>query len=103
MYALEAVMEISDGTCPAFAWVATPMSAFLRFAGPEELGGFGDLDAKMKTAAEREGRSLLEIAASMGGPVGDDIVRVPGLPDMYHYEYHPQEVRSPFSCLRDAD
>jgi hypothetical protein len=69
------------------------MHAFLRFAGPTELGGFGDIGAAMEAAALNEGRTIAEVASRMSGPVGADVVRLPGLPDMCHYEYHPQEVR----------
>jgi hypothetical protein len=93
MYALDAVKSVSGGTCPVIVWVATPMHAFLRFAGPAELGGFGDIGAAMEAAAQSEGRTIAKVASRMSGPVGADVVRLPGLPDMYHYEYHPQEVR----------
>jgi hypothetical protein len=75
------------------------MSSVLHLSGPESLGGYGDLAAKLDAAAKAAGKTVPEVADSVFRQVSGNIKKVAGLPDMYDYEYVPQEVRFFFSLL----
>jgi hypothetical protein len=76
-----------------YAWVSSTLATFLRYSGPEELGGFGDLAAKLDAAAAAQGKTVPEVADSIFRQVGGGIIKLPGIPEMYDYEFFPQEVR----------
>jgi hypothetical protein len=92
-YVVPSIRSTSDGACPVLSWMSTPMSSVILFAGPESLGGRGDLAAKFETAAEAAGKTVPEIADSVYRQVSGNIKKVAGLPDAYDYEFEPQEVR----------
>jgi hypothetical protein len=92
-YVVPNIRKTSDGACPILAWMSTPMSSVILFAGPESLGGRGDLAAKFEAAAEAAGKTVPEIADSVYRQVSGNIKKVAGLPDAYDYEFEPQEVR----------
>jgi hypothetical protein len=73
----------------------SPMSACLHVMGPEELGGYGDMDARLAEAAQAQGKSIMarEVADSIFLRTAGKVIQGPGMPAMYDYEYHPQEVR----------
>jgi hypothetical protein len=65
-----------------------PMSSCLHLFGPEELGGFGDLKARVTAAAKAQNKTEAEVAGGILEPRGA-VVRRPGVPDMYDYESFP--------------
>jgi hypothetical protein len=67
-FAVSVIKEVSAGACPIMAWFGAPISSCLNFMGPEHMGGYGDLRAKIETAAKESGRTPIEVA---------DLVRVP--------------------------
>jgi hypothetical protein len=69
------------------------MSSVLYLVGPEEMGGHGDLGAKLEAAVKATGKPLPEIADSVYERLEGKVAKVPGVPDLYDYEYFPQEVR----------
>jgi hypothetical protein len=69
------------------------MSAGLYLGGPEDLGGYGDLNAKLEAAAAAAGKTINEVADSVCNLNSGTVKKVAGVPDMYDYEYEPQEVR----------
>jgi hypothetical protein len=78
--------------CPVFAWMPSPMSACLYLFGPESLGGYGDLAAKIAAVAQEHDISKTEAAHRVYLREQGAIIHVPGTPDMYDYEYHPAVV-----------
>jgi hypothetical protein len=64
-FAMPMIKETSDGACPIVAWFSSTMSSLMLVAGPEHLGGMGDLAAKIEAAAQQAGKSPLEVADSV--------------------------------------
>ncbi|KAH9858671.1 UDP-Glycosyltransferase/glycogen phosphorylase [Lenzites betulinus] len=64
-------------------------SGFYLF-GPESLGGRGSLLPKATEEAAATGKPFDVAAAEIFGKIENKVVRVPGLPPMYDYEYYPQ-------------
>jgi hypothetical protein len=75
------------------------MSGVLYIAGPEELGGYGDLAAKLDAAVKATGKTVAEIGDTVYGKAEGKVVKIPGVPDMYDYEYFPQEVHLSLQLL----
>jgi hypothetical protein len=67
--------------------------------GPKALGGYGDLDAQIVAAAKTQNRTEAEVIDSIYLRRQGVIIATPGTPDLYDYEFHPQEVREPSSCI----
>jgi hypothetical protein len=88
------VKRVSGGACPVLAWVPFPMTSFLRFAGPTELGGLADLTSRAEAAAAETGETVDEAAERLYREVDGRVVKTPSLPDVYDYEFFPQEVRT---------
>jgi hypothetical protein len=101
-YAIPSIKSVSGGACGVYAWVSSTLATFLRYSGPEELGGFGDLAAKLDAAAAAQGKTVPEVADSVFRQVGGGVIKLPGVPEMYDYEFFPQEVRRRFSMTDGA-
>jgi hypothetical protein len=91
-YDLPAVKRISDGACPVVTWVPFPMTSFLRYAGPQELGGLEDLAALADYASAATGESVADASERLLRETHGQIVKTPGLPDLFDYEFFPQVV-----------
>jgi hypothetical protein len=89
-------VRAAAGGAPVLAWVPTPMSGCLYYVGPEDMGGFGDLNARVAAAAAvpaAQGKTEAEVADALLAPRGV-VIKRPGAPDVYDYEFSPQEVRT---------
>ena len=92
-----------------FSWSPGLTYIILRLFGPESLGGKGDVRAKAEEEARLTGQSCGEVVMKVelrhcdgSAPVlnlpqtafvpRDEVVRLPGMPPMYDYEYYPQDV-----------
>jgi len=64
---------------------------YMAFA-PVERGGRLDFKAKALEEAKKTERPLVEVADDLFHVYTDDVIEVPGLPKMYHYEYDPQDI-----------
>jgi hypothetical protein len=64
-FALPVIKDVSAGACPVIAWYSAPVSHGLDVLGPEHLGGHGNLAAKIKDTAKREGKAPAEVADSV--------------------------------------
>ncbi|KAI0661229.1 UDP-Glycosyltransferase/glycogen phosphorylase [Cubamyces menziesii] len=73
-----------------YIWMPNMLAAFWRTCGPEDMGGLGDAHQKVTEEAQRTGKSYEEVAYNMIFCGSGKVIRVPGLPPMYDYEYHPQ-------------
>jgi hypothetical protein len=61
-YALPVVKEVSNGKCPIITWASFPLSNVLRLAGPESMGGYGDMQAKIMDLMAKTSKTLDEAA-----------------------------------------
>jgi hypothetical protein len=66
-FAIEHVRAIAGANCPVLSWTPLPSAAILRFVGPEELGGLGDMKGKIDAEAKRSGKSSEEVAMTVRG------------------------------------
>jgi hypothetical protein len=64
-YGIGNVKSIAGADCPVLSWTPLPSATILRFLGPEELGGLGDLKAKIEAEAKRSGKAAEEVAMSV--------------------------------------
>lgn len=87
------VVKVAAGGVPIISWMPCPMSACLHLFGPETLGGYGDLDGKIIAAAKTQGKPEAEVADGLYERKEGAITATPGVPAVYDYEFHPQEVR----------
>ncbi|KAF8511477.1 hypothetical protein BU17DRAFT_54636, partial [Hysterangium stoloniferum] len=95
-FAISSIRKISGQSVPVLAWVATPASSLLRLFGEEMRGGIGDLEGMIEEKIYLHGdRKREDVAAEIYRSCRGSIIKVPGLPDHYDYEWHPQEPRSP--------
>ena len=96
---------------PIITFVAAGAGHIIRLFGPEYMGGAGDIGAKIDAEVARTGLSADEIGPKVlvsynasTDELSDlispkiyyhtegKLVRIPGLPEMYDYEFFPQKV-----------
>ncbi|TCD68538.1 hypothetical protein EIP91_010463 [Steccherinum ochraceum] len=61
------------------------------FFAPVEQGGRADFREKAAHEAQQTGRDINKVAEDMLHRYTDEIIQMPGLPKMYHWELGPQE------------
>ncbi|KAF8194649.1 hypothetical protein BJ912DRAFT_924123 [Pholiota molesta] len=83
---LRITQEITGNTVPVLAWLSSTAASTIRVAGPPQIGGLGDLDARSQAEAQRTGRPADEISEEMLNTTTGEIIKVPGIPPMYDYE-----------------
>ncbi|KAF5368679.1 hypothetical protein D9757_010227 [Collybiopsis confluens] len=94
-YAIDAIRSIAGSACPVFSWMTAPAGSALRLCGPEEYGGGGDMSIKIEQEVARTGRNATELARELFDQlITGQVIEVPGVPPMYDYEWHPQEIES---------
>ncbi|KAF8591633.1 glycosyltransferase family 1 protein [Ramaria rubella] len=93
-FAVEVTRSVSGRSVPVLAWVATPASSLIRLFGDESRGGIGDLGARIYERAEETGCRAEDVSGEVFRECRGSIVKIPGLPDHYDHEWHPQEPRS---------
>ncbi|KAF8869585.1 hypothetical protein CPB84DRAFT_1754948 [Gymnopilus junonius] len=86
---LDVTRTITEKSVPIFAWMTGHASSIIRIFGPENMGGIGNLAAKIAKEAARTGAIPEEIGEKT---YDGTVVRVPGLPAMYDYEFFPQKL-----------
>ncbi|GJJ16167.1 hypothetical protein Clacol_010447 [Clathrus columnatus] len=84
---------------PILTWNCGTLGPTMRYMGPERLGGIGDLEAKAKELAEKTGISFNEAEAQCFQPQKGEVIKVPGLPPMYDYEFYAQSEILPLEIL----
>ncbi|KAH9901483.1 UDP-Glycosyltransferase/glycogen phosphorylase [Cubamyces lactineus] len=85
------IRELSADTVKVYSWYPGSTLAIFYLFGPEKLGGKGNISAKAEIEAKRTGRPYEEIVREWCFVPKGEIVRVPAMPPMYDYEYHPQD------------
>lgn len=104
------VKTLSGDTVKVHVWCSGLTAAMFHLFGPEEFGGKGNVRARAEEEARQTGASSADIILRVRFPfaiavyqrpnnsfqeyVGTtgEVVRVPGMPPMYDYEYYPQPV-----------
>ncbi|PAV17483.1 UDP-Glycosyltransferase glycogen phosphorylase [Pyrrhoderma noxium] len=88
---LRDVRSLSGKSVPIYALQSAATTGVLFMYGPEYLGGNGDLEEKVK-GIEIEDRKLRnEKEIRIYRRCYGELVKIPGLPPMYDYEFSPQE------------
>ncbi|THG97535.1 hypothetical protein EW026_g4483 [Hermanssonia centrifuga] len=92
---LLAVHEHSKRPVKVFTWYPGSVAAALFMFGPAGPNKGGDLSKEIEEETARSGKSIVEAAEEyFFGKHGikGEIIRIPGLPPMYDYEFYPQDV-----------
>lgn len=76
---------------PILCWNPTAISPLLRLLGPEYLCGIGDIEARAVVLSEKTGMSVEKAEMEIFQPHAGEVLRSPGLPPMFDYEYYPQK------------
>ncbi|OSD03901.1 glycosyltransferase family 1 protein [Trametes coccinea BRFM310] len=90
------IRELSGNEVKVYIWFPGMLSALLYFfSGAESVGGRESARRKAEEEAKRSGGEVEEIMAKIMFKTQGEIVRIPGIPPMYEYEYHPQDFPMP--------
>ncbi|KAL1942712.1 hypothetical protein VTO73DRAFT_4952 [Trametes versicolor] len=89
------IRKLSGKSTKIFSWMSGGTNAMFYLFGPENLGGRGNIAAKVDAEVKRTGRPFAEVVVEMAFTPKGEIVKVPALPPMYDYEYYPQEFPIP--------
>ncbi|EIW63128.1 UDP-Glycosyltransferase/glycogen phosphorylase [Trametes versicolor FP-101664 SS1] len=98
LFAIEPVRvikKLSGKSIKIYSWVPGATSALFHLFGPENLGGRGDIVAKVEAEVKRTGRRFEDVAAELIFTPKGEVVKVPALPPMFDYEYYPQDFPIP--------
>lgn len=108
--AFNTVKTLSGHTVKVHVWCSGLTAAMFHLFGPEEFGGKGDVRTRAEEEARQTGASSADIILQVRSPIAiaaclfpnnsfqeyvgtkGEVVRVPGMPPMYDYEYYPQPV-----------
>ncbi|KAI0745365.1 UDP-Glycosyltransferase/glycogen phosphorylase [Earliella scabrosa] len=93
--AFDSVKSLSGDSVKVYSWEPGSTSALFHLFGPENLGGKGNIRIKAEEQARATGRSYEEVAMEMTFGTEGKVVRIPGMPPMYDYEYYPQDFPMP--------
>ncbi|GJJ13356.1 hypothetical protein Clacol_007608 [Clathrus columnatus] len=86
---LHMIRNLSDRKVPVLCWNPANLGPVMRLVGPEVLGGIGDIEAKAAELAQITGKSHKEAEYEVFHPKKGEVVKGPGMPPMYDYEYYP--------------
>ncbi|KAI0631464.1 UDP-Glycosyltransferase/glycogen phosphorylase [Trametes polyzona] len=95
VYPVRAIREISGNSVKIFTWTCVATYATFHMFGPEKLGGRGHVLPKIEAEVKRTGRPFAEVCKELALEPKGKVVKVPGLPPMYDYEYFPQDFPIP--------
>ncbi|PPQ89615.1 hypothetical protein CVT25_012532 [Psilocybe cyanescens] len=90
-----ATRAITGRSVPIIAWLTGHVATSIRFWGPQSLGGYGDIERQIDEEVARTGSSRKEIGDRLynfNKRTNGEVVKIVGLPDMYDWEYFPQNV-----------
>ncbi|KDR71535.1 hypothetical protein GALMADRAFT_253868 [Galerina marginata CBS 339.88] len=92
---MKGIRKVSGKNALIYAWQAGSATAILRSFGPEKYGGTGDLVAKIeRIQADTEEERAEEMNKLVREPTNGDLVQLPGVPEMFDYEFIPQQGRT---------
>ncbi|KAH9851061.1 UDP-Glycosyltransferase/glycogen phosphorylase [Lenzites betulinus] len=90
-----AIRKLSGKSIKIFSWMPGSTYAAFYLFGPKKLGGRGSQLADIEAEAQRTGRPIPDVAVEYTYVPKGEVVRIPAMPPMYDYEYHPQEFPAP--------
>ncbi|KAI0827302.1 UDP-Glycosyltransferase/glycogen phosphorylase [Trametes gibbosa] len=90
-----AIRKLSGNSIKIYSWLPGSTYVLFYLFGPEKLGGRGSLSHKIEAEVKRTGRPFEDVAVEMAFIPTGEVVRIPALPPMYDFEYHPQEFPFP--------
>ncbi|PPQ80127.1 hypothetical protein CVT25_001426 [Psilocybe cyanescens] len=88
---------VTGKSVPIISWITGHVSSVIRFNGLERLGGLGDIGAKIDAEAAHLGVTAKDIGDSLWDTSNGTVIKVPGLTEMYDWEYFPQKL--PFDII----
>lgn len=91
------IRGISGSSVPVYAWQSCASASLLFLSGPEEFGGYGDLAEKIEKIEAEDDETREEKICEIYRKDMGNLVKLPGIPPMYDYEYRPQLSSSPVS------
>ncbi|KAI0743896.1 UDP-Glycosyltransferase/glycogen phosphorylase [Daedaleopsis nitida] len=91
----DSIKPLSGGDVKVYCWSAGMTAVIFHFFGPESLGGKGNIRLKAEEQARLTGRSFDDIVKEIAFQPQGEVVRSPGIPPMYDYEYDPQDFALP--------
>ncbi|CDO69247.1 Glycosyltransferase Family 1 protein [Trametes cinnabarina] len=90
------IRKLSGDKAKVYIWFPGMLTALSYFLfGPESVGSRSNWRDKAEEVSKRTGRDALEVMAEIMFETEGEIVRAPGMPPMYEYEYHPQDFPMP--------
>ncbi|KAJ8469425.1 hypothetical protein ONZ51_g8997 [Trametes cubensis] len=78
-----------------YTWFSGSAYNLMYLFGPENLGGLGNLLPKIEEDVAKTGKPFDIVSVEHFWRSEGNVIRVPGLPPMYDYEYQPQVVHLP--------
>ncbi|CAL1714247.1 unnamed protein product [Somion occarium] len=90
--ALQVVRELSVKPVKVFSWMPSQQSSLVHFLAPIHYGGREDIRPSAYEEAARTSRKIDEVLSEMILVTKGEVTRIPGLPPMYDYEFHPQQL-----------
>ncbi|KAH8110135.1 UDP-Glycosyltransferase/glycogen phosphorylase [Phellopilus nigrolimitatus] len=88
--ALKGIREVSGKDVPVYAFESGAAAGCIYLFGPEELGGGGDLLAKLAAIPHKDEKAVNDEAERIFRRADGELLTIPGIPPMYDYEYSPQ-------------
>ncbi|KAJ7473185.1 hypothetical protein B0H11DRAFT_2037540 [Mycena galericulata] len=89
---LNATRAISGTAIPILTFIAGNAGSIIRVFGPESLGGLGDVRAKIDAQVLQTGDSTDDVAEQILRPANGNVVKIPGVPAMFDFEFYPQNL-----------
>ncbi|GJJ16201.1 hypothetical protein Clacol_010497 [Clathrus columnatus] len=87
---LQTVRKVSGRVVPVLTWNLTALNSSLHFFGPESFGGLGNVSSKAEILAKETGKPVDDIIRELFNPEVGELIKLPGMPPMYDYEFNPQ-------------
>ncbi|KAH9476028.1 Hydroquinone glucosyltransferase [Psilocybe cubensis] len=82
---------ISGSTVPVLTWMSGGVSTFIRFFGDDTIGGLGEFESRAAAEATLTGVTTSEAGLKILFEGEGKLLKIPGLPAMYDYEFCPQK------------
>ncbi|KAL5530853.1 hypothetical protein ACEPAF_7111 [Sanghuangporus sanghuang] len=89
--AFQRIKEEQSSEIPIYVLQSVSAAALLFLWGPEHLGGHGDLSKKLEGVIETDEKAKAMEMEKIYRRAHGNLLRVPGLPDMYDHEFSPQK------------